>query len=1390
MGILSHDEILILWEAAIGSGLAESRAALLVGISPALVQSLPHAPTAGAQILRDLDEMNNAGALADGSVPLVAWLKTASMLVRPRQHAAVFDDALSKCTLAGATRYRSAPLAPVTAPPIPPHYVPPENTLTTLRGMLTEDPRSRRTHLTVIAGLGGLGKTALAAAACHDPVVRGNFPDGIVWLRLGRIDEVDVISRIRDLGRSLGDFAAYYDSLQSATARLRMIIPGKTVLIVLDDVWSASHVMPFLVEAPSAHVLLTTRDITLGPNLGSRPILLRPLETHAARTLLCSWAGHNDPEYDRIIQQVGGLPLALKIIGARLAAGFRPADWQQSFRHMSELKTHRRAADPHENLELCFEQSANQLPDDERVLFYSLGVMSDNLALIPIGLVIRLWRSINSGISARDCRDLIDELAQFALVDVDRERDTLSLHDLIRLYVRAKLEPMATEIHRKFLRSYGLPGSDWSDSGIDEYLAANLAHHMIGAEQVKALCDTLTSSPRWLLLQRSRFDGDAVYLADVRRCEQEYGGSTQFIDPSGFSRLHAAEQIATAQVTAYLPGDLEVLTRLGRTAEALRIAALQQGAARLEALIAIYHSLDGKDEASKVIDEMVRVACSDAHSLEYDARTVQPREKLAGLLAEQGRLDSAHNIAIACADGNEARREYVSKAMGAIMRVLLKRNLIEEAAVTARKIIDTMESPTQYDIEESAELLLSLADDARLVGASEIANSLLDKAASLDYRFEESTSAFYVDMRVRMLDMMACAYKRFGRIDASAAARNEAIETTERALDTAELFSHDWHMLFSRYLKLLHSDDRHDEALRLWRRFRLPGSSFCISVIVGIARSLHAAGRVDDALAIVDMARAAAIEEGAISFVVVAFAELGRLDRAAECIRAITDTAVRVRCRGEIVRQLIREARCHDATAFLDGAPEDSEDVAVWAELATALNARQDATSADALFNTAQQSAAEIKYQGGRMGALRALARELIKAQRTNAATSIVASLEREFSTPEPDPIHVRAVAALIHFLESSGQEKLAERAGVEARSAAHEIRDTAARAISLLFIAEAYSRMGRYEAETELLAEAAREFAAACSDRVDSWLFVIAALCDVASGALEDGYHLKNRDSATTGFAWEKILSAGMHRGVLYIDSPIRRSVVRYLTHAAARRGCFPVISETDDSERFWYPRVVSYAAELLADDGQFNAAAALLNSVPISRHVIDAWASMAAALARHGGRNESMSLIAQLDRLSRDFPDEDSRRFVKDRVIRASALVGLTEPARESLAHADKFDGDALELLEVLATVDARATREIIKGLLPTLARHTSRAESDHIRRTAVLLLRVGFEADAWRIARELEVDEWLRWVFDSAAEPLASLALSHDDIAHMIGIVGWFRLDWAKSYSKVFS
>src|SRR5215472_15630552 len=64
----------------------------------------------------------------------------------------------------------------VNAHPLPPTYVPRPKKLERLRNAVIGDDGNRRVALTALQGMGGVGKSVLAVALCHDPVIQAAFP--------------------------------------------------------------------------------------------------------------------------------------------------------------------------------------------------------------------------------------------------------------------------------------------------------------------------------------------------------------------------------------------------------------------------------------------------------------------------------------------------------------------------------------------------------------------------------------------------------------------------------------------------------------------------------------------------------------------------------------------------------------------------------------------------------------------------------------------------------------------------------------------------------------------------------------------------------------------------------------------------------------------------------------------------------------------------------------------------------------------------------------------------------------------------------------------------------------------------------------------------------------
>ena len=104
MLLLDPTVILELHGAAVTSRLVGSRDALLGGIHCGIVALLPSAESSAAQLLIDLHELNDLGALDDGTVPLHTWLANAAQLAGARREAALFQHHRDRLAPAAAPR--------------------------------------------------------------------------------------------------------------------------------------------------------------------------------------------------------------------------------------------------------------------------------------------------------------------------------------------------------------------------------------------------------------------------------------------------------------------------------------------------------------------------------------------------------------------------------------------------------------------------------------------------------------------------------------------------------------------------------------------------------------------------------------------------------------------------------------------------------------------------------------------------------------------------------------------------------------------------------------------------------------------------------------------------------------------------------------------------------------------------------------------------------------------------------------------------------------------------------------------------------------------------------------------------------------------------------------
>ncbi|WP_327395949.1 AfsR/SARP family transcriptional regulator [Streptomyces phaeochromogenes] len=220
---------------------------------------------------------------------------------------------------------RPARTAPAELPPALPDFTGREQEVIRLRTQLAGRQRAGTPAVGVVVGMPGVGKTSLALHVAHQLV--DDYSDGQLWvdLRGTSTTPLEPVDALADLLRAMGvDSRDIPAGLAERTRLYRSTLADRRCLIVLDDAAGAWQLRPLVPAAPGCGVLVTGRT-QLTALEGVRPIRLGTFTRSEATALLRSTVGEErigaDPQSaEELAEACGGLPLAVRIAGSRLAA--------------------------------------------------------------------------------------------------------------------------------------------------------------------------------------------------------------------------------------------------------------------------------------------------------------------------------------------------------------------------------------------------------------------------------------------------------------------------------------------------------------------------------------------------------------------------------------------------------------------------------------------------------------------------------------------------------------------------------------------------------------------------------------------------------------------------------------------------------------------------------------------------------------------------------------------------------------------------------------------------------------------------------------------------------------------------------------------------------------
>ncbi|MDX3866433.1 tetratricopeptide repeat protein [Streptomyces europaeiscabiei] len=306
------------------------------------------------------------------------------------------------------------------------------------------DPDSAQTEASTVAsvvtGMGGIGKTALALHAAHRASERGWFPSGVLFADLHGYSPAAggagaVVDRfLHVLGVNTGELPATSEErLDTWRVLLNDLARrGRPLLVVLDNVRTTDQINDLLPAAP--HRALVTSRHTLS-TLSAHRFDLAPLSPEEAVDLLDQALRAGGAADGRVTTQraealrlgelCGRLPLALRIIAALLRD-----DPERSLADQArDLEDARTRLDAMQYDDLAVRASLDlsyQHLTEEQARALRLLATAPGADIATASAAVLLDRS------AADGRRLLAELARAHLLSSTSER--WSMHDLIRLY--------------------------------------------------------------------------------------------------------------------------------------------------------------------------------------------------------------------------------------------------------------------------------------------------------------------------------------------------------------------------------------------------------------------------------------------------------------------------------------------------------------------------------------------------------------------------------------------------------------------------------------------------------------------------------------------------------------------------------------------------------------------------------------------------------------------------------------------------------------------------------------------------------------------------------------------------------------------------------------------
>lgn len=311
-----------------------------------------------------------------------------------------------------------------------------EELLAELRNLVLPHPQPL---LIALDGLPGVGKTTLAVHWAWS--VRERFPHGCWFAALDGVangPRVEAAQVVKDLLAEFGVAADSIPSLEARAARLRELLAGRRMLILLDNVADADHIRSLLPVLSTCTVIITSRArlSDLAVYHRARCLTVDPLGQEATvgwlRNRLDARAQAAPAALARLAELADGMPLAMQLIGEQVAAQPRRSldDFVRTLASGRALLSLGNSSPG--SIRAAFELSYRSLTAEQAHLFRLLGLHP--VREVSLDIVAAL-----AGVQREEARELANSLVWMRLIDAT-DGDRYRMHELLREYAAERAE--------------------------------------------------------------------------------------------------------------------------------------------------------------------------------------------------------------------------------------------------------------------------------------------------------------------------------------------------------------------------------------------------------------------------------------------------------------------------------------------------------------------------------------------------------------------------------------------------------------------------------------------------------------------------------------------------------------------------------------------------------------------------------------------------------------------------------------------------------------------------------------------------------------------------------------------------------------------------------------